>query len=206
MKRLLILSGPQGSGNHMWSKIFALHSKVFGWQALLDEYWIGHDREPFAECWRNPQRLPEFDWSHKDFYVTSISVPYIDNGVTTVPDICQFINVCENIGIKADVVILGRDQNILDHQEQRLRGQRTYEQARQLYETLRPRCYLSYELLQLYQRQYLLALSHLLDFPIASDHPMINTIIGEDANKKYLCPAEAHWVDELARKTSSKWR
>ena len=47
MKKMLILTGPQGSGNHMWSKIFALHPSVYGWQELVEEFWIGHDREPF---------------------------------------------------------------------------------------------------------------------------------------------------------------
>jgi hypothetical protein len=46
MKKLLIITGPQGSGNHMWSKILALHPAVNGWSALLEEYWIPHDREP----------------------------------------------------------------------------------------------------------------------------------------------------------------
>ena len=206
MKRLLILSGPQGSGNHVWSKIFALHPGVFGWQALLDEYWIGHDREPFADYWRDPACLRDFDWSQKNFYVTSISVPYMENGVATVPDIWKFIDVCEEIGIRAELVILGRDRNVLDHQEQRLRGQRTYEQAIKLYETLLPRYYLSYELLQLYQHQYLLTLRNQMDFPIAFDHPMIKNIISDDANKKYFRPIKEHWVDDLARKASSKWK
>jgi hypothetical protein len=57
MKTILILTGPQGSGNHMWSKIFALHPQVRGWQALLDQYWIGHDQEPWAQYWQDPAQL-----------------------------------------------------------------------------------------------------------------------------------------------------
>ena len=207
MKKLLVLSGPQGSGNHVWSKIFALHPGVFGWQALLDEYWIGHDREPFSDCWRDHQRLHTFDWSQRDYYVTSISVPYMENGVATVPDIRGFMNTCWDLGISAELAIIGRDRNILDHQEQRLRGGRTYEQAIELYETtLLPQYYLSYELLQLYREQYLLTLRRQMDFPIAFAHPMVKSIISEDANQKYFQPVEHHWVDELARKASSAWR
>ena len=39
MKTLAVLTGPQGSGNHLWSKIFSLHEDVFGWKSLLDNYW-----------------------------------------------------------------------------------------------------------------------------------------------------------------------
>ena len=206
MKKLLVLSGPQGSGNHVWSKIFALHPAVFGWQALLDEYWIGHDQEPFSDCWRDPSQLRHFDWSQQDYYLTSISVPYMENGVPTVPDIWAFRDVCEELGFDAKLAIIGRDRNILDHQETRLRGDRTYQQAIDLYQTLLPDYYLSYELLQLYREQYLLTLRRQMDFPIAFAHPMIKTIISEDANQKYFQPVEEHWVDDLARKASSPWR
>lgn len=70
MKNILILTGPQGSGNHMWSKIFALHPSVYGWQELVDEFWIGHDHEPFAQCWADHTQLDNFDWSKSDYYVT----------------------------------------------------------------------------------------------------------------------------------------
>ena len=51
MKTLAILTGPQGSGNHLWSKIFSLHEDVFGWKSLLDNYWEAHRySEPFAAC------------------------------------------------------------------------------------------------------------------------------------------------------------
>ena len=49
-KTLVILTGPQGSGNHLWSKILSLHADVFGWKSLLDNYWEAHRiSEPFAE-------------------------------------------------------------------------------------------------------------------------------------------------------------
>jgi hypothetical protein len=90
MKRLLIFTGPQGSGNHLWSKIFALHPEVSGWSALLDTYWIPHDQEPFAACWRDPALLKTRDWSQKDYYVTSISCPYIDDTQWAIPNIVDF--------------------------------------------------------------------------------------------------------------------
>ena len=40
-KKLLIITGPQGSGNHLVSRLFSLHDDVGGWKELssmpLDE-------------------------------------------------------------------------------------------------------------------------------------------------------------------------
>ena len=32
MAKILIITGPQGSGNHLYSKIFAMHPLVNGWK------------------------------------------------------------------------------------------------------------------------------------------------------------------------------
>lgn len=208
MKKLLIITGPQGSGNHMWSKIFALHSKVFGWSKLLDDYWIGHDQEPFAEYWKNPDKLKQFDWSTHDYYVTSISVPYMNNGEATVPDIMRFAACAMGCGVQVKLAILGRDQNILEYQESRVRGQSTFEIALEQYKKIQTwsPTYLSYELLQLYQGGYLQQLSSLLEFPIDFKDPQISTILQEDANHKYFQPIKHHWVDDLAKQTSRRWQ
>ena len=56
-KTLIIITGPQGSGNHLFSKIFAASKQVFGWYELSTTYWVAHDQEPFAEAWHNPDKL-----------------------------------------------------------------------------------------------------------------------------------------------------
>lgn len=206
MKKLLIITGPQGSGNHVWSKIFALHPAVFGWRDLLDEYWIGHDREPFSDYWRDPVRLKEFDWTLSDYYVTSISVPYIENGVPTTPNIAGFIDQARNLEIWVQLAVLGRDRNVIGFQEERLRGGKTYNRAIELYETLKPDYFLSYELLQLYRGNYLDSLSQQMQFPIDWKNPEISKILQDDANSKYFKSVSYYWVDDLARKTSSAWR
>ena len=156
-KTLLILTGPQGSGNHLWSKIFALHPDVYGWHKLLHEYWIGHDQEPFAACWENPDLLQEFDWSQCDNYVTSISTPYMLNGERTVPNIVRFAATAMGLGIRVKIAIIGRDRNILNYQETRVRGQSTFDLALAEYEKLTTwdPIFLSYELLHLYGKNYL---------------------------------------------------
>ena len=205
MKRLLILTGPQGSGNHMWSKIFALHPDVLGWRALLDEYWIGHDREPFADCWRDPSLLRSYDWSQSDYYVTSISVPYMENGQATIPPIESFCQEARMAGIDVNIAICGRDRNILAMQEQRVRGSETLSQALMAYGSIVPAVFLSFELLYLYRRRYLQSVARAIDFPIHIDSKVIDTILETNSNAKYFQPITHHWLDDWARKTSQPW-
>lgn len=208
MKKLLILTGPQGSGNHMWSKIFALHPEVYGWQDLNKVYWIGHDQEPFAGCWNDPNKLTEFNWSQSDYFVTSVSCPYMNNGARTVPNLIGFAAQAVGCGLDVRFAIVGRDRNILEFQETRVRGEPTFDLALEQYkklETWNP-IYLSYELLHLYQGAYLQQISKTLEFPIAHNHLMINKILQDDTNQKYFQPVDHHWVDDLAKQTSRKWQ
>ena len=207
-KKLLIITGPMGSGNHMWSKIFALSSEVFGWKALLDTFWIGHDLEPFADYWRDPSKLTEFDWSGYDYFVTSISTPYTDNGERKIPKFKEFIQAVEELGISVELVVIGRDRNILGHQENRVRGVSNFELAVTEFKNFTDRTpfFLSYELLQLYQRDYLQGVNRWLQFPMDYNDPRIDEIINEDTNNKYFQPIEHHWVDDLAKHASRKWR
>jgi len=67
---MLILTGPQGAGNHLWSKIFSLHPEVYGWKTLLDNYWEAHRfAEPFAQHWKDHSLLSTFDWTQSDYYL-----------------------------------------------------------------------------------------------------------------------------------------
>ena len=207
-KRLLIITGPQGSGNHVWSKIFALHPAVYGWKDLNQTYWIGHDQEPFADCWQDTDRLKQFDWSQSDYYVTGVSCPYMNNGERTVPNLIGFAAQAMGCGISVRFAIIGRDRNILTFQETRLRGEPTYNIAIEQYQKLATwnPVYLSYELLQLYSRDYLRQLSISLEFPIDYNNTHIAEILKDDTNQKYFQPVEHHPTDDLARHSSRKWR
>jgi hypothetical protein len=206
MKTILILTGPQGSGNHLWSKIFALHPQVVGWSALLTEYWIGHDQEPFAPYWQDPSQLKYYRWSQSDWFVTSMSVPYVNNGEATVPDFRAFVREAQNLGHRVKFAILGRDQNIVRLQETRVRGAVTVDQALAAYDSLASPVFLSYELLHLYGRKYLETLSQQLGFPIAVSDPRLETIMSEDTNSKYFSAVKHHPTDDLAQHSSRKWR
>jgi hypothetical protein len=201
MKQLLIFTGPQGSGNHLWSKIFALHPEVAGWSALLDNYWIPHDQEPFAACWKNPALLKTRDWSQSNHYVTSISCPYIDDTRVAIPDIVSFTAQAMGCGLTVKLAIIGRDQTVLGFQETRVRGRSTFTIAQEHYKKLESwnPIYLSYELLHLYQASYLKQVSKLLEFPIAYNDARLQEILKDDANQKYIQPVEHHWVDKLTK-------
>jgi hypothetical protein len=204
MKTVLILTGPQGSGNHLWSKIFALHPQVQGWSALLQEYWIGHDQEPFAEYWRNPDQLKYYPWAQSDWYVTSVSVPYMDNGTPTVPDFKAFVNKLQIAGVRIKFAVLGRDRNIVEMQQTRVRGAPTLDQALAEFAQLAAPVFLSYELLHLYGRKYLENVQQQLAFPIAVTDPRLTDILVEDTNSKYFVPIKHHVTDDLARHASRK--
>ena len=190
----------------MWSKIFALHPDVYGWQALLNEYWIGHDREPFAECWEHPERLANFDWSQSDYYATSISVPYALNGEPTVPDFDQFVAAVQAQYVQVKIAVLGRDRNIIGFQESRVRDQITFDQAIAAYQRFAPDCYLSYELLHLYRSRYLKSICQQLNFPIRWDSKEIENILAVDTKSKYFGAVGSQPTDALAQNASRKWR
>jgi hypothetical protein len=207
-KTLLILTGPQGSGNHLWSKIFALHPDVYAWHALLHEYWIGHDQEPFAACWENPELLREFNWGKCKYFVTSVSTPYMLNGERTVPDIVRFAATALGQGIDVKIAIIGRDRNILNYQQTRVRGEPTHDIALAEYKKLTTwnPVFLSYELLHLYGKDYLQQISQQLEFPMEFDHPQLNKILTDDTNSKYFQPVTHHPTDDLAQHSSRKWK
>jgi hypothetical protein len=205
-KTMVILVGPQGAGNHLFAKVLSLHPEVFGWKELLDKNWSGHDQEPFAEYWKDPKKLKDFDWNQSNYYVTSISCPYFDNGKEEVPKFVKFINALQQLDIDVKVAIVGRDQNILRFQQKRVRGKITlndyYGELKKLsqYYPL----FISQELLQLNGHHYLEFLQNYLKIPVTTKGPAVKKIIKENANLKYIVPAKEGKFDELAKISSSK--
>jgi len=204
MKTLLIVTGPQGSGNHLFSKIFDLHPDVVGWKQLNQDYWIGHDQEPFAEYWKNPALIDDFVWSH-DYYVTSISCPYVYQGQTVIPHYQDFINRCmRHVCVK--LAIIGRDQTILKYQQSRVRGQPTVQSFLNQIDglMLQQPIFISQELLYLYGANYVKSLGQWLDFPVSQDTEQIQHILREDSNSKYIEPVISHWLDDEVKKASKR--
>ena len=201
MKTLAILTGPQGSGNHLWSKIFSLHEDVFGWKSLLDNYWEAHRySEPFAACWRDPELLDQFDFSSHDHFFTSISVPLgiESKGTKWCPDIKGFGLKAKSLGLKVKICVIGRDQTILENQQKRIREESTirhfYDALKGIQESFPCPTFLSYELLYLYKQEYLKSLN--LGFPIAWYDKRVNEILEQDANAKYINYVKENPLDD----------
>jgi len=189
MKQLLLLTGPQGAGNHLWSKIFSLHPEVYGWKTLLENYWEAHRfAEPFCNYWKDHSLLDTFDWSQSNFYFTSISCPLGIQEHKWMPDIAGFTAAVEQHKVNVTIVVCGRDQTILENQQIRLRSEHTFPLFMEQLLTFKQPIFLSYELLYLYKEKYLQSLN--LNIPIAYNDTRIYKILKDDSNKKYI-----HYVD-----------
>jgi hypothetical protein len=198
MAKMLILTGPQGAGNHLWSKIFSLHPEVYGWKTLLENYWEAHRfSEPFAQHWRDHSLLKSFDWTQSEYYFTSISLPLgiIDHDVNPIwmPDLQGFSATVLGCGIEVEIAVIGRDQTILTNQQTRIRTQPTLPLFLEQLSKISNPTFLSYELLYLYRQDYLKSLE--LNIPVAWDDSRINEILADDANAKYIHSVDYNELD-----------
>ena len=206
-KKILLLMGPQGSGNHLFSKIFALHPDVKGWDELLDEsnpdnYFTPHWREPNNEYWDNIDNVNHSILGWKNFAVISASIPFWNKDELQIPAAQKFIDKVLSLGIDIQPVIIGRDSTILTLQQSRMRGGPTWGCVTQFVRWIEPMpFFVSTELLYLYKKKYLESLNKWLEFPIAYKDPRINDILAEDSNAKYIHWAENPKVDDITRRT-----
>ena len=198
MAKMLILTGPQGAGNHLWSKIFSLHPEVYGWKTLLENYWEAHRfAEPFAKHWRDHGLLKSFDWAQSEYYFTSISLPLgiVGHDVNPIwnPDVMAFAGAVKGCGVSVEFAVIGRDQTILYNQQTRIRTQSTLPMFLEQLKKLPDPTFLSYELLYLYRQDYLKTLS--FSIPVAWNDPRVDNILEDDANSKYIHDVEHNDLD-----------
>jgi hypothetical protein len=198
MAKMLILTGPQGAGNHLWSKVLSLHSEVYGWKTLLDNYWEAHRfAEPFAQHWRDHSLLTSFDWTQSKYYFTSISLPLgiIGHDVNPIwmPDLQGFAAVVLGCGVEVEIAVVGRDQTILTNQQTRIRTQPTLPMFLEQLPKISDPTFLSYELLYLYKQDYLKSLK--LNIPVAWDDSRLDNILADDANAKYVHSIDYNELD-----------
>lgn len=203
-RKALIITGPQGSGNHLFSKIFALHPSVVGWSDLNTKYWIGHDEEPFADLWLNPTLIRDISWPTNINIVTSISCPYISDGIECIPSYALFIDSMIQAGFDVQVAVIGRDTNILSHQQQRVRGKVTKQHLISALEALAKYnpTFISTELLYLYRQAYLKSLQTLISVPIDYENELIDEILINDPNTKYFTQIDSQPLDLLIHEAS----
>jgi hypothetical protein len=201
MKKLLIITGPQGSGNHFFSRVFSTHPDVGGWKSLLDEYWVPSDLEPFAEFWVYPERLTAEHFAEHDYWLANVSVPFVYDGVRRVPKILEVAEQARSFGVDVQIAIIVRDQNINSEQQRRVRKEVTLPIAQEYYyNTILSSDFsvhfLDNEAFFLHREHYLKWASKLLGFPIDWSNPDIFKFIDQDPNAKYVKYVEEYWLDQ----------
>ena len=201
MKKLLIITGPQGSGNHFFSRVFSTHPDVGGWKSLLDEYWVPSDLEPFAEYWVYPERLTAEHFAEHDYWLANVSVPFVYDGVRQVPKILEVAEQVRSFGIDVQIAIIVRDQNINSEQQRRVRKEVTLPIAQEYYYNTILSSDFSVHFLDnegffLHREHYLKWASKLLGFPIDWSNPDIFKFIDQDPNAKYVKYVEEYWLDQ----------
>jgi hypothetical protein len=202
MKRLLIFTGPQGSGNHLWARIMSSNPRVKGWSGLFDKYWEGHDREPMAEFWQKPETLTHDYFSDHDFFFTSISCPYFYDGIRCAPKYEEFTDRIKELGIRPQWGILTRDGTITRNQQQRVRGGPTLDLFKEhlewVIDTQERVSFISLESLMEWKDRYLRGLCHDMDWPFE-----VNDItwrfLETDPNAKYVDYVKEYWLDSTTQ-------
>ena len=98
------------------------------------------------------------------------------------------------MGILVKVLVLGRDKNILQNQQERLREESTLRYFLDQLPKVNNPTYLSYELLYLYKQEYLKSLD--IGIPIAWYDKRVDEILKRDANNKYIQYIENNPLDD----------
>jgi hypothetical protein len=202
MKKLLIITGPQGSGNHLFSRILSMHPDVSGWEEMLTNYWIPSDQEPFAEYWVQPELLTAEQFAGKDYHLANVSCPFFFDGVRHIPKIVEVAERAKSFGVKVEIAIIVRDQNINQVQQERVRKQHTTPMAQDYYyKNLIPSGFpvhfLDHEGFFLHKEHYIKWVGNMLDFPVETDPEKLMKFITVDANHKYVQAIAEHWLDDV---------
>ena len=194
MKKLLIVTGPQGSGNHLFARLFSAHPNVVGWESLHDNYWVPSDQEPFARYWVYPEELK---FPEGDFFCANVSVPFFYDGVRQVPKIKEVAQKAMSLGVQPIIAVIVRDRNINELQQVRVGGECTMDTALEYYKDMAVH-FIDHEAFFLYKEKYVEYLGRLLEFPVTKEG--IDNFISVDANHKYVFPCKEHWLDNEIRK------
>ena len=209
MTNILVTTGPQGTGNHLFSKILSMHPDVHGWDQLLREYWIDHARSPFNDIWNNPEAVDNYDWKEHKNYFLSVSGPYVekkyeeDGTVTSFTKYPKYSEVLERLSKHGNVQvgIIGRDQNITAQGQIRKRGVESLHNYLNKIEDLLAwnHTFLSVELAYLYRHQYIKSLDKTLIIPVDYSNEKLHYILNKDPNAKYVHYVEHSWLDKKGR-------
>ena len=193
MKKLLIVTGPQGSGNHLFARLFSAHPNVVGWESLHDKYWVPSDQEPFARYWVYPEELK---FPEGDFFCANVSVPFFYDGVRQVPKIKEVAQKAMSLGVQPIIALIVRDRNINELQQKRVGGEVTMDTALEYFKDLTCH-FIDHEAFFLWKEKYIEYLGRVLEFPVTTKG--IDNFVTVDANHKYVFPCKKHWLDDVIR-------
>ena len=196
MKKLLIVTGPQGSGNHLFARLFSLHENVVGWERLHKNYWVPSDQEPFARFWVNPQELTKEFFDRGDYFCANVSVPFFFDGERQTPKIKEVAMRAFELGVQPIIAVIVRDRNINELQQVRVGGECTMDTALEYYKDMAVH-FIDHEAFFLYKEKYIEYLGRLLEFPVTKKG--IENFISVDANHKYVFTCKEHWLDSKIR-------
>ena len=199
-KKLLIVTGPQGSGNHLFARLLSAHPMVKGWDSLKDNYWVPSDEEPFARYWVYPEEL---QFPEGDFFCVNVSVPFFYDGVRRTPKIREVAYRAVTMGVEPIIAVVCRDRNINELQQKRVGGEVTMDIALDYYADLRHH-FIDHEAFFLYKERYMEYLGRILEFPVTKEG--IDNFVTVDANHKYVYPIKDHWLDNEIRKGRKPFR
>ena len=96
----------------------------------------------------------------------------------------QFCTNAQSLGLTTKILVIGRDQTILNNQQSRIREESTTRHFLDQLPKFNNPTFLSYELLYLYKSEYLKTLD--IGIPIAWYDERVNEILELDANAKYI--------------------
>lgn len=203
-KKIFIITGPQGSGNHLFSKIFSLHPDVNGWD-INDGVYRPYRDEPHNIIWRDADAIDNFSWEG-DYHVLSVSTPYVYKAELLVPNFNAAIRKFQDKGFDVHIGIIGRDKNIQDLQQKRLRGEGSTHMLLDLFPQLLslPHTFLSFELASLYQVDYVKAIGKEMGLPVIEDSPLYKEIFSVNSNKRYVSQIEEGEYDSFIRENQRK--
>tara|TARA_B100000424_G_scaffold271628_1_gene275358 strand:- start:17850 stop:18437 length:588 start_codon:yes stop_codon:yes gene_type:complete len=183
---VLLLIGPQGSGNHIWSKVLTTWAD--------SDYWVGHKKEPHSHLWDDMQY-----WKAWDFYedtIISISCPFAVEGKTIFPDINTWKEIMNNRSIPHEIAVITRDKTINYNQNNRVRPVNNYLNSIEFIKKLEVDCFLSTETLLIYKEKYLDQLNKQLNFPIKYDTMKLHNTLSQSFNEKYIKYVDEFGLDE----------
>ena len=190
--KILLIIGPQGSGNHIWSKILGTWAN--------SEFWVGHKDEPHSHLWADVELWKKHNWPDVHTLI-SVSAPFAINGTTIFPDIKRWKEIMTDRGLPHEIAVITRDKTINMYQNERLRPVNNYQNSVDFLNGLEVDAFLSTETLMIYKEKYLQVLNKQLKYPIVAPKDLDN-IVSQSFNEKYVTYVTDSPLDNVVRKVS----